>query len=119
VQPRWRGHPQRAAGPGGGERGAHLADDLVFAQDDGVEPGGHGGQPVEGVEAAQVVRRAAAAVSEPVSFEALAAHDDRIGRVSAFDVRAHGRHLGRAERDGAPGATAKIGQGVGQAHKVD
>ena len=101
------------------EGGAHLAGDLVFAQDDGIEPGRHCGQTAERFSPAQVVRCGAGAIAEPVGLKALATHHDRIVRVRPFDLRAGSRHFRRAERNRAPGTATEVGQGGRQDHKVD
>lgn len=102
-----------------GERSADLPGDLVFAEDDGIEAGRYRGEPLEGLDAAVLYRCIAVAVPEAEGLEPLAACHDGVVPVGGIHGGAYGRHVGRPERDGTPGAHAKGSQGVSQPHKVD
>jgi hypothetical protein len=59
-----------------GESRSHLANDLLFTEDDGVETSSHGGHVKEGIEAAEAGLGIARAATERVDLDALAALDE-------------------------------------------
>jgi hypothetical protein len=99
-----------------GQRCPHLAHNLLFAEDNGIEASGDLSEALKRSRSGDALRGIAATFAEAVGFHTLAAEDERGTFVTVAGAGADGRHLRRWHRDGAPEANAEI---VKRTHKVD